>query len=1126
MIIIPRGLSIFRSTTKGVAPRLRLHLLFPVPPALMSRPLRPLRAQPCLALLLAFSACLPALPGAQFGTDRVLNLSSRARAGVSADALIAGFVIGPGAPKQVLIRAVGPSLAPFNVAGLLANPKLEVFDSAGIKVLENDDWGTIAGGPVPLASDFAAVGAFALTGPSSQDAAVLATLPSGGYTVQVSGATGESGVALVEVYDVSGGAQLMNLSTRARVQSGSQIVISGLVVAPGSGLRKMLVRAAGPSLDAFGLTGTLADPVLTLLDSAGRAMATNDNWADAGRAPAIAAAGTAAGAFAFSGLASRDAAMLVDLPPGGYTLQVTGAGNSSGLALVEVYDLTPKSIALVSVAASRPSTDSSGGAPGAFTLTREGPTAAPLTVSYTVQGTAANGVDYVTLPGTVTFPAGAASVEVLVQPYGNVQTFSSLKSVMLSVGSGLDYATHVASSATVSISYNPGSLYLSNLRVPTSAAGSLASGVSSLQLSSDEKFALINLSFSNLSSAQTVAYVRLGNVDDSGAAFLFQIPSGQASAVQWDIRPSGALSAADIVTAIKEGRVFVSIETASFPTGELRGLFARSTGSATFTPPVPAPAFNIATAPTPTEAARFLTQATFGPTSADLNALVSKGYSTWLDEQFAKPASLSRAAVMNDFAANNAGGQDRDAATGLNRRPGQQHRLNLWWRNAVNGEDQLRQRMAFALSQIFVVSDQNGTVNAWQEGAAQYYDVLVQGAFGNYRQLLENVTLNPMMGIYLSHLRNARATGSALPDENYAREVMQLFSIGLNELNPDGTLRLDAQGLPIPTYNQTTISETAKVFTGWGYSQSYTTTATLRGGGGRRPDGTYPDFIEPMRLFADSHENGAKTIVTGRVLPANQGGAKDLADTLDTLFNHPNTGPFISRQLIQRFVTSNPSPGYVYRVAQVFANNGAGTRGDLRAVLRALLTDYEARSPQAAAMQTYGKLKEPLLRTTALFRAFKAQVNSGRFLITNSNAQIWQMALSAPTVFNFYEPGYVQPGPLAAAGLLAPEFQIFTDTTAITVPNYLYGYLYATRPTDMASNTVYLDFAETTPLAANTGQLVDHLNLLLAGGGLSSAARTRVITAVDAMPAGTTVTERIRSAAYLVFTTPEGAIQQ
>jgi len=225
-------------------------------------------------------------------------------------------------------------------------------------------------------------------------------------------------------------------------------------------------------------------------------------------------------------------------------------------------------------------------------------------------------------------------------------------------------------------------------------------------------------------------------------------------------------------------------------------------------------------------------------------------------------------------------------------------------------------------------------------------------------------------------------------------------------------------------------------------------------------------------------------------------------------------------------VTANPSPAYVYRVAEKFGNNGAGVRGDLGAVVRAILTDFEARAPQASGAVTFGKLKEPLLRTTALFRGLGGVTNNGRFVITNSNAQLSQMALSAPTVFNFFEPDYVQPGQLAAAGLFAPEFKIFTDTTAITTTNYLYGYLYANKPADLANGTtVYLNLNDTMPLAATPAVLVEKLDLLLTGASTSAATRTRIAAAVTAMPAGTSATEKVRSAAYLLFSTPEGAIQ-
>jgi uncharacterized protein (DUF1800 family) len=598
----------------------------------------------------------------------------------------------------------------------------------------------------------------------------------------------------------------------------------------------------------------------------------------------------------------------------------------------------------------------------------------------------------------------------------------------------------------------------------------------------------------------------------------------------------GTYSTADLVAALKAGRVAVSIDTASFPGGELGGSFVRSSGTAAFNPPAPAPSIDLSKV-SPQEAARFLIQATFGATQDEITKVAAKGYSAWINEQIsAVPASSHRTETIHDFNRNqtNAGAGNRDPVTLAYQYPGGAHRQAAWWKIAVEGPDQLRQRVAFALSQILVISDTNGTVAAWQEGAANFYDIFVQNAFGNFRDVLEKVTLNPMMGIYLSALRSAKATfdtrgnPTSLPDENYAREVMQLFTIGLNELNPDGTLRLDPNGQPIPTYTQDTIMQMAKVFTGWGFANS-TENATANVNLFRGSPGNY---IDSMMLWPAFHDDTAKAIVGGRVLPAGQGGVKDLRDALDALVAHPNTAPFISRQLIQRLVTSNPSPGYIYRVAQVFSNNGAGVRGDLAAVVRAILLDYEARSPAVAATATFGKLKEPLIMTTALLRAAGGTSNSGRIYIPNPEGSLSQAALRSPTVFNFYEPNYVLPGAVAEAGLYAPEFQILNDTTAITQPNFYYGYIYTTRSaTDMTQQAVGLNLAPLYPLARTPAQLAETASLLFTAGTMPKASLDRVTAAINALPAGNgTATandiERVRSALYLVLTSPFGATQK
>lgn len=559
--------------------------------------------------------------------------------------------------------------------------------------------------------------------------------------------------------------------------------------------------------------------------------------------------------------------------------------------------------------------------------------------------------------------------------------------------------------------------------------------------------------------------------------------------------------------------MFVSIATADQPGGELAGELLRASGSQSFTPPPSPPAINLAEL-SEADAARFLTQATFGARWTDVGELRAKGITAWLDEQFSRPASLHRAGTMADYALSPP--KDTSQPDGKAVKPNGSNRQAAWFKIVVDGEDQLRQRVAFALSEIFVVSDVETLLNQWQEATAAYYDVLVQNAFGDFRTLLKAVTLNPMMGTYLSHLRNAKTdpkTG-AMPDENFAREIMQLFSIGLVELQPDGTLRLDTNGQPIATYDQTVITEMARVFTGWGYFSS------ARNAGFRTASA---NRFEPMMLYPDFHDNGQKRIVTGRILPANQGGERDLEDTLDVLVNHPNTGPFIARRLIQRLVTSNPSPGYVYRVAQTFANNGQGRRGDLGAVVRAILLDPEARSPELLKHPSYGKLKEPLLRLTQLMRAGQAYSNAGRYWNPDPQELLGQAVLRSPTVFNFFEPDYVQPGRLAQAGLYSPEFQIHNDSTAISVPNAFYGYVFVPKPERISVRLQLTDFV---PLADQPETLVDRAGLLLASGQLRSTTRARILEALRALPAGTSAVDRARTAVYLVMISPEAAVQR
>ena len=1055
----------------------------------------PLRT--CLFFLLSIF-CAAALPAQE---TRLANLATRGQTGTGASVLTAGFVIGPGPNKQVVIRAIGPTLASFGLTGLLADPVLTLVNPAGTILASNDNW---------LAADaaiMASVGAFPLPA-DSKDAVIVTTLAPGAYTAQVSGVGNTTGLTIVEVYEVGGtGAKLINISTRGPVGTGANVMIPGIVVSRGTGTRKFLVRAAGPALGAFGLDGTLVDPTLVVTNDLGTiTYASNNDWGapvglGAATAAELSAAFAANGAFAFTA-GSKDAALIVNLAAGNYTIQVSGVANTSGLALVEIYDITPTGPPTVTVSATIAAADKSGGKPGEFTLTRSGDTAQPLTVRYVTGGSAVNGFDYPLLSGTITFPAGASSVKLTLAPNPALLATGGQTATLTLASGGDSYNVGAPSSATVSIADSPAILYVSNLRTETGVSGSSASGTATILVNPAGTLASVSVSFSGLSSALTGAHLKISPSGD----YVLNLPIGQATNVQWTFVPTGTYTSVDLLNALRTGNIYVGLDTANNPAGEVRGTFIVASGSQNFVAPAAPPALPGGT-PTTADAARLLTQATFGPLRTEIATVQSQGINGWITAQMALPYTAHRAATLSDFRIFGGGGD------GL---MNQNNRQAAWWKIVLTAPDQLRQRVAFALSEIFVVSDvvfdQNHT-----DGLTNYYDQLGNGAFGNFRTLLENVTRSPIMGIYLSSLRNSKADlvlGTS-PDENYAREVMQLFTIGLNLLRPDGTLKLDPGGLPIPSYNQTTVTEMAKVFTGWSYF-SAKPNPSFRG----EPS----DYINPMQLFSTNHDDGQKNIVNGVVLAPAQGGTKDLQQALDTLFQHPNTGPFIAKQLIQRLVTSNPTPAYVYRVAQKFEDNGSGVRGDLGAVVRAILTDYEARSTTTVASTNFGKLKEPIIRTTGLMRTFGATAASGRysFNLFGTQTVLAQASLRAPTVFNFFHPDYVLPGPLASAGLVAPEFEITDATYAISVPNFLRSYVFNATGTNPDVLVLDLSYEQTL----GTTALLDHLALVMCGGSMAQNVRDRVTTLLNALPASASSLERAQRAVLVVSTSPSAAVQK
>jgi uncharacterized protein (DUF1800 family) len=495
-------------------------------------------------------------------------------------------------------------------------------------------------------------------------------------------------------------------------------------------------------------------------------------------------------------------------------------------------------------------------------------------------------------------------------------------------------------------------------------------------------------------------------------------------------------------------------------------------------------------------AMRFLNQATFGPTDADVDRVMAIGYSPWIDEQFARAPSEHRLTWDSADAAIKAADASRSAGT--------REVLDSFYKSAVSGEDQLRQRVAFALSQIFVASMMQDNVANEPRGVAGYLDMLARDGLTTYRQLLEQVARHPSMGLYLSHLRNQKedAAQGRVPDENFAREVMQLFSIGLHPLNPDGSVVAGAAA----TYTHDDIGGLAKVFTGWSWAGPDTADGRFWGWSQYRDANR---GWQPMQGYAKFHSTSEKRFL-GTVVAAQASADANasLRAALDTLAAHPNVGPFIGRQLIQRLVTSHPSPAYVERVARVFADNGAGVRGDMKAVVRAVLLDREARDDGAAADPGHGKLREPVLRLTALLRAFGATSDSGAWLIgatDDPGSALGQSPLRSPSVFNFYRPGYLAPGSeSAAAQRTAPELQITHETTVAGYANYLRSGLQSGFGQNGVNWTaprrdVQLALTTEAALADRPAELVEHVANKLLGGAVNDGWRTEVLAAVESI---------------------------
>jgi uncharacterized protein (DUF1800 family) len=500
------------------------------------------------------------------------------------------------------------------------------------------------------------------------------------------------------------------------------------------------------------------------------------------------------------------------------------------------------------------------------------------------------------------------------------------------------------------------------------------------------------------------------------------------------------------------------------------------------------------TTPAMTEraAARFLDQATWGPTPSSVAQLQSTTMPDWLNAQFA----LNTSDLPDQPILNSAGKSNNNLA------PVQA----AFFQNAVTGQDQLRQRVAFILSQIWIVSATSGVSPAY--AYPPYWRIFRDNAFANYRDVIKAVTLSPAMGRYLNMANNnkANAAKGTSPNENYARELMQLFTLGLTQLHPDGTPVLDQSGVPLPTYNQTIVTNMAKVLTGWTYPTAPDATTKINN----------PAYYIGQMLEVDAeHDKTAKTIFSNITIRAGQTAAQDLDALLDALMKQPTMAPFVSQQLIEHLVTSNPSPAYIQRVSSVFTNNGSGVTGDLKAVVTAILTDPEARAaddPSASPNPNFGHLREPILFMTNILRGLNATLGA-KSTIYNDATEMSQDLFAAPSVFSYFSPQY-----RTEHGLLGPEFQIYSTQTVADRTDIVNSVIYGKLD---GSTTVSL--APFVSLAANTTNLLDYVSSVFLHGGMSAALRTAASTAVSA--AGTP-TARAQAALYVVFTSGEYQIVQ
>ncbi len=541
------------------------------------------------------------------------------------------------------------------------------------------------------------------------------------------------------------------------------------------------------------------------------------------------------------------------------------------------------------------------------------------------------------------------------------------------------------------------------------------------------------------------------------------------------------------------------------------------------------------------QAGRFLDIATFGATRADTDALVARmkvvgrdaAFGEWIDQQFQLPATYTEPLALQMMADDGIDPLQTNAWV-------QRYRHHTFFHNAMAADDQLRQRVAWALIQICVVNDSmfgavrnDLTDQPHYLAPLSYYDMLIRNSLGNYSDVLMDVTRHPVMGRFLSHLRNRKANPAAnrFPDENYAREIMQLFAIGLYELNEDGTLIKDAEGKLVPTYDNEDIKAFARVFTGFSYA-----------GHGTNFWGWPDNSHDPMAMFDNQHDTDEKVLLNGTVLPAGQTGMQDVQGAIDNLMDHPSSGPFVIRRLIQRLVKSNPTKGHIYRVVQKWKDNGQGVRGDMKAVIKAILMDQDVLNGVRFTTTQVGpgevhvavsnngtehsRFKEPVVRYLSFLRKFRPQSDypTGRFMMSDMRWHWTQGFLRSPSVFNFYLPDFQPPGDIVGyepsanvpnAFVVAPEFELFTAVTANRTPNRYRSTIYNEESRHSLVGGTYnlrcniaLDFSDEKALAADPAQLVQHLNILMAHGMMSDESCQTMTDALTEESVNTTTRTR------------------